>query len=77
MPWWGHRDRRGRARCAAEGGGLGLYYGGFDGSAETTTAVGHEVVTALTPAGLSTMWDGDPGKAIDVTSLTWHKHLVR
>ncbi|MCF3133319.1 DUF6891 domain-containing protein [Streptomyces olivochromogenes] len=67
--------RQGTER-AAEGGGLGLYYGGFDGSAETTTAVGREVVTALTAAELSTMWDGDSGQAIDVTSLTWHKRLV-
>ncbi|MFJ4279627.1 DUF6891 domain-containing protein [Streptomyces massasporeus] len=63
-------------RAAAEGHGLSLYYGGFDGSEQTTTAVGHEVVTALTSAGLSTQWDGDPGKAIDVTPLEWRKRLV-
>ncbi|MFF4544119.1 DUF6891 domain-containing protein [Streptomyces sp. NPDC001406] len=61
---------------AAEGYGLSLYYGGFDGSAETTTAVGHEVVAALTGAGLSTEWDGSPDSAINVTPLTWHKRLV-
>ncbi|MEU7059449.1 hypothetical protein [Streptomyces sp. NPDC046197] len=61
---------------AADGHGLSLYYGGFDGSAETTTTVGHEVVAALTGAGLSAMWDGNPDKAIEVTSLTWHKRLV-
>ncbi|MFF8396018.1 DUF6891 domain-containing protein [Streptomyces sp. NPDC016172] len=63
-------------RAAAEGHGLSLYYGGFDGSEQTTTAVGHEVVAALTSAGLSTEWDGDPGKAIDVTPLEWRKRLV-
>ena len=63
-------------RAAAEGHGLSLYYGGFDGSEQTTTAVGHEVVAALTSAGLSTQWDGDPGKAIDVTPLEWRKRLV-
>jgi hypothetical protein len=63
-------------RGAAEGHGLSLYYGGFDGSEETTRAVGHEVVTALTAAGLSTQWDGDPGKAVEVAPLEWRKRLV-
>lgn len=60
---------------AAAGHGLTLLYGGFDGSARTTAAVGREVVDALTSAGLSTQWDGDPGKAITVTPLTWEKRL--
>ncbi|MER7839172.1 hypothetical protein ABTY98_25685 [Streptomyces sp. NPDC096040] len=63
-------------RSAAEGHGLSLYYGGFDGSAGTTTAVGREVVAALTAAGLSAVWDGNPDKAIELTPLTWHKRLV-
>ncbi|MEU9158465.1 hypothetical protein AB0D59_50075 [Streptomyces sp. NPDC048417] len=63
-------------RSAAEGHGLSLYYGGFDGSADTTTAVGRAVVTALTAAGLSAVWDGNPDKAIELTPLTWHKRLV-
>ncbi|MEU8710746.1 hypothetical protein [Streptomyces sp. NPDC048663] len=63
-------------RCAAEGHGPSLHYGGFDGTAETTTAVGREVTAALTAAGLSAVWDGDPAKAIELTSLTWHKRLV-
>ncbi|QWB26050.1 MULTISPECIES: hypothetical protein [Streptomyces] len=63
-------------RGAARGHGLSLYYGGFDGSEETTKAVGHEVVAALAAAGLSTEWDGDPGKAIDVGPLEWRKRLV-
>ncbi|NEB05825.1 hypothetical protein [Streptomyces sp. SID13726] len=61
---------------AAEGHGLTLLYGGFDGSAGTTAAVGREVVTALEMAGLSAVWDGNPDKAIEVRPLTWHKHLV-
>ncbi|TQE22436.1 hypothetical protein SipoB123_23850 [Streptomyces ipomoeae] len=61
---------------AAAGHGLMLLYGGFDGSAETTTAVGHEVVAALAAEGLSTEWDGDPGTAITVTPLDWRKRLV-
>ncbi|WP_406460522.1 hypothetical protein OH768_37555 [Streptomyces sp. NBC_01622] len=61
---------------AAEGHGLALHYGGFDGSAETTTAVGHEVLAALRAAGLSAGWDGDPDNAIDVKPLTWHRRLV-
>ncbi|AZQ34283.1 hypothetical protein EJ357_12980 [Streptomyces cyaneochromogenes] len=60
---------------AAAGHGLMLLYGGFDGSAETTAAVGREVVDALTAAGLSTEWDGDPSRAITVTPLTWEKRL--
>ncbi|MEU0024218.1 hypothetical protein [Streptomyces sp. NPDC006335] len=61
---------------AAAGQGLTLLYGGFDGSADTTAAVGHEVVDALSAAGLSTQWDGDPGKAIEVRPLIWHRRLV-
>lgn len=61
---------------AASGYGLMLLYGGFDGSAETTTAIGHQVVTALAAEGLSTEWDGDPGTAITVTPLDWRKRLV-
>ncbi|MGQ4436795.1 MULTISPECIES: DUF6891 domain-containing protein [unclassified Streptomyces] len=61
---------------AAEGHGLALHYGGFDGSAETTAAVGHEVLAALRGAGLSADWDGDPDRAIDVGPLTWRRRLV-
>lgn len=63
-------------RAAAEGHGLSLYYGGFDGREETTTSVGHQVVAELTAAGLSAQWDGDPGTAITLTPLTWRKRLV-
>ncbi|MGW5787848.1 DUF6891 domain-containing protein [Streptomyces sp. NPDC003757] len=62
--------------AAAEGHGLMLHYGGFDGSEETTTAVGHEVVAAFADSGLSTQWDGDPGRAIEVAPLNWRKRLV-
>ncbi|MFC7883353.1 DUF6891 domain-containing protein [Streptomyces sp. NPDC057376] len=62
--------------AAAEGYGVTLHYGGFDGSEETTTAVGHEVVAAFTAAGLSTEWNGDPGRAITVTPLDWRRRLV-
>ncbi|NEB13551.1 hypothetical protein G3I32_32730 [Streptomyces coelicoflavus] len=61
--------------AAAEGHGLMLHYGGFDGSEETTTAVGHEVVAAFAGSGLSTEWDGDPGRAIAVAPLNWRKRL--
>lgn len=61
--------------AAAGGGGLSLYYGGFDGSEETTAAVGREVTAALTDAGLSVKWDGSPGSAIDVPDLVWRKRL--
>ncbi|WP_030189183.1 DUF6891 domain-containing protein [Streptomyces violaceorubidus] len=68
-----HRQSTG---AAAEGHGLVLHYGGFDGSEETTTAVGHEVVAAFAGSGLSTQWDGDPGRAITVAPLNWRKRLV-
>ncbi|WP_282692593.1 hypothetical protein [Streptomyces sp. CC208A] len=61
---------------AAAGHGLTLLYGGFDGSPETTAAIGHEVVAALTAAGLHAEWDGDPGRAITVTPLDWRRRLV-
>lgn len=52
---------------AAAGHGLTLLYGGFDGSSETTAAIGHEVVAALEAVGLHAEWDRDPGRAITVT----------
>ncbi|MEU6475568.1 hypothetical protein ABZ858_01530 [Streptomyces sp. NPDC047017] len=67
---------RQNAERAALGHGLSLYYGGFDDSAATTAAVGREVVAALTAAGLSAVWDGDPERAVAVTPLTWRKRLV-
>lgn len=55
---------------------LTLLYGGFDGSPETTTAIGREVVAALTDVGLRTRWSGDPQRAIIVTPVDWRKRLV-
>ncbi|MFD5831521.1 DUF6891 domain-containing protein [Lentzea sp. NPDC060358] len=62
--------------AAAAGHGLTLLYGGFDGSAETTAAVGDEVVAALRAQGLPVRWNRDPGRAITVTPLRWHRRLV-
>ncbi|MFF8956910.1 DUF6891 domain-containing protein [Streptomyces sp. NPDC014894] len=64
-------------QCAesAADGGLSLLYGGFDGSAGTSAAVGREVAEALTAVGLSTEWDGDPGTRI-LVPLDWRKRLV-
>ncbi|MCB8905032.1 MULTISPECIES: DUF6891 domain-containing protein [unclassified Streptomyces] len=61
---------------AAAGHGLTLLYGGFDGSRETTTAIGHEVVAALEATGLPTEWDGTPDRAITLTPLNWRRRLV-
>ncbi|MFI8005557.1 DUF6891 domain-containing protein [Streptomyces sp. NPDC086010] len=61
---------------AAAGQGLMLLFGGFDGSSETTGAIGHEVVAALEAVGLGTEWDHDPGRAITVTPLDWRRRLV-
>ncbi|MEU8433802.1 hypothetical protein AB0F18_12910 [Streptomyces sp. NPDC029216] len=61
---------------AAVGHGLTLLYGGFDGSSETTTAIGHEVVAALAAVGLRSEWDQDPARAITVTPLDWRRRLV-
>ncbi|MGW2251656.1 DUF6891 domain-containing protein [Kitasatospora sp. NPDC001660] len=79
----GADDARGfvyfHTRCtesAAEGRGLSLLYGGFDGSPLTTTAVGHEVAAALADAGLPAVWNGDPSTAIEIRPLSWRKRLV-
>lgn len=61
---------------AAAGHGLMLLYGGFDDSAETTAAIGHEVVAALEVAGLHAEWDHDPARAITITPLDWRRRLV-
>ncbi|MGA5216104.1 DUF6891 domain-containing protein [Streptomyces cinereoruber] len=61
---------------AASGHGLMLLYGAFDGSPDSTAAVGREVVAALAAVGLPTEWDGDPGRAVTVTPLDWRRRLV-
>ncbi|MFE8947769.1 DUF6891 domain-containing protein [Streptomyces sp. NPDC007856] len=61
---------------AAAGHGLMLLYGGFDGSSETTAAIGQEVVAALEAAGLHAEWDRDPGQAITITPLDWRRRLI-
>ncbi|MGI5499796.1 DUF6891 domain-containing protein [Lentzea sp. CA-135723] len=60
---------------AAKGHGLTLLYGGFDGTAETTTAIGDEVVAALRAVGLNAEWDRDPNRTITVP-LDWRRRLV-
>ncbi|MBD0674344.1 DUF6891 domain-containing protein [Streptomyces sp. CBMA156] len=60
---------------AALGQGLSLLYGGFDGSAETTVAVGKEVVAALAGFGLPTVWNGAPSQAIEIRPLLWRRRL--
>ncbi|MCX4750187.1 hypothetical protein OG455_32545 [Kitasatospora sp. NBC_01287] len=62
--------------AAAAGRGLTLHYGGFDSSAETTTAVGREVAAALAQVGLPVAWNGDPHRAIEVKPLEWRRRLV-
>ncbi|MFD3553438.1 DUF6891 domain-containing protein [Streptomyces goshikiensis] len=61
---------------AAAGHGLVLLYGGFDGSSETTAAIGDEVVAALEATGLQVDWDRDPNRAITVTPLDWRRRLL-
>ncbi|MFC4058718.1 DUF6891 domain-containing protein [Planomonospora corallina] len=61
---------------AAAGHGLTLLYGGFDGSPDTTAAIGREIVAALGRAGLPVEWDGDPAQGITVTPLDWRKRLT-
>ncbi|GGP92782.1 DUF6891 domain-containing protein [Streptomyces roseolilacinus] len=61
---------------AVAGHGLTLFYGGFDDSPETATAVGHEVVAALEAVGLRAEWDGDPRWAIVITPLDWRRRLA-
>lgn len=62
--------------AAASGHGLTLLYGGFDGSPETTAAIGREVAAALEGVGLPVEWNGDPGRGITVTPLEWRRRLV-
>ncbi|MEV0534444.1 hypothetical protein [Kitasatospora sp. NPDC050463] len=62
--------------AAAAGHGLTLLYGGFDGSADTTAAIGREVVAALAEVGLPAAWDGDPAQAVEVRPLDWRRRLV-
>ncbi|MFJ2193041.1 DUF6891 domain-containing protein [Kitasatospora sp. NPDC087861] len=61
---------------AAAGHGLSLRYGGFDASPLTTTAIGHEVVAALTDAGLPAVWNADPSHAIEIRPLLWRRRLT-
>ncbi|WP_344438433.1 DUF6891 domain-containing protein [Kitasatospora nipponensis] len=61
---------------AVAGNGLTLLYGGFDGSAETTRAIGHEVAAVLREHGLPVEWSGDPERAITLTPLAWCRRLV-
>ncbi|KAB1978530.1 DUF6891 domain-containing protein [Streptomyces triticiradicis] len=61
---------------AVAGHGLMLLYGGFDGSSETTAAIGHETVAALEAVGLPAEWDGDPDRTITVTPLDWRRRLI-
>jgi hypothetical protein len=79
----GDPDARGfvyfHAQCtdsAAAGHGLMLLYGSFDGSSESTTSIGHEIVSALEAVGLHTEWDHNPGTAITITPLDWRRRLV-
>ncbi|MFE2019647.1 DUF6891 domain-containing protein [Streptomyces sp. NPDC059499] len=62
--------------AVAEGHGLALYYGGFDGSAETTAAVGREVAESLRASGLPVEWDGSPDSSILLPVEDWRKRLV-
>ncbi|WP_155355634.1 DUF6891 domain-containing protein [Acrocarpospora macrocephala] len=62
--------------AAADGHGLTILYGGFDGSPVTTTSIGREVVAALGEAGLSVVWNGEPEQVITITPLDWRKRLV-
>ncbi|MEZ0095960.1 hypothetical protein [Streptacidiphilus sp. EB129] len=62
--------------AVAAGQGRALLYGGFDGSAETTAAIGREVVAAIEATGLTVEWDGNPQRAITVTPLDWQRRLT-
>lgn len=61
---------------AVHGHGMTLLYGGFDGSPDTTAAIGREVVDALAAVGLDVEWDHDPESALTVTPLDWRRRLI-
>ncbi|WP_231510166.1 DUF6891 domain-containing protein [Streptosporangium roseum] len=62
--------------AAAAGHGLILLYGGFDGSSDTTTSIGRQVMAALAETGLSVEWNGHPDQAITLAPLDWRKRLI-
>jgi hypothetical protein len=59
---------------AVVGGGLYLSYGTFDGT--DSTVIGHEVVSAMTVIGQSTVWNGSARQCILVSPLEWQLRLV-
>jgi hypothetical protein len=59
--------------AAAEGGGLYLSYGTFDGT--DPVELGNEVVAALTAVGAPTVWDGSVSKRILVHPLEWRVRI--
>ncbi|MFF0448368.1 DUF6891 domain-containing protein [Streptomyces sp. NPDC004609] len=59
---------------AVETGSLSLYYGGFDGSEDTTAAIGREVAAAVAGEGLRVEWNGLPDRAVEV-KLDWRKRI--
>jgi hypothetical protein len=63
------------AENAANGHGLWLAYGTFSDSDDDIVAIGREVATALTEAGLPVVWDGTPEIRINITPLDWKKRL--
>ena len=62
---------------AANGDGLLLAFGAFPDAPDTTESIGHEVVAALTEAGLVVVWNGDVNQRIEVNPLVWNKRLPK
>ncbi len=73
----GHRGfayfHRQDTTTAVRGGGLWLSFGTFGG--QPATAVGEEVVAALTAAGLPTRWNGSQDDRIHIAPLAWQLRL--
>ena len=59
----------------ANGEALWLAFGSLPDSPDDTETIGHEVVAALTAAGLPVDWNGSPDRRIRVTPLDWKKRL--
>ncbi|MFF4529852.1 DUF6891 domain-containing protein [Streptomyces sp. NPDC001407] len=63
-------------RAAVEGQEMWLSYGTHaSGDREAVAEVGRDVVDALTEAGLTVSWDGDPERSISLAGLDWRRRV--
>ncbi|MGD3105087.1 DUF6891 domain-containing protein [Streptomyces sp. YGL11-2] len=61
--------------AAAGGHGLSVRYGAYEDGGADRAEVGRTVADALTGAGLTVEWDGDPDTVVEITPLDWRRRL--